>query len=231
MNNSKTEPKFHLRIQPSKIIQNFLNGQYDNRNISENKQIETVNYDVVTKFGNSPYDERYILIGRNNIPVIMVTTNQSQFTKNFTNIPENAIGYHSPDKNIKKRCNNCNRKFTHDHVGIPIEMNVYKDKINFSCIGIYHSFGCAYKNIIGNSSIRSVNSINARYVNSETLLKYMFELIHPNKKLIAAKDPLLLNINGGPLTQAEYDDQDFLYRETPNLVFTTVKMEYEQYKA
>ena len=222
-----TGPEFYLRIQPKKLISAFNNGEYNTRKISISNQTNSTNYDVVTKFGNSCYDERYIITGRGNVSSIIITTNQTQFTQNFNDIPENANGYHKPDNNTKKYCDNCRRKFTYDHVGIPIKMEVRDDKIYFFCSEIFHSFGCAYAKLIRDPSMRTVNSINPRYASSEVLLKYMFELIHPGEKLVPAKDLHLLNKNNGPLTIKEYDD-DFQYQKTPNVICTTIKMEYEQ---
>jgi len=221
--------KFHLRIRPKDIIQNYLNGQYNNMKLLKTTQEESPNYNVVSKFGNSPYDERYIIMGRSNNPITIVTTNHTQFTQNFVGVPESSVSFKKPIQDAKKRCGFCHREFTHDHVGIPIRMENSAKNIIFHCKGIFHSFSCAYAYLIKEPRSRAINTIDIHYSDSESLLKLMFNLIHPDKQLVPAKDSELLDINGGPLSVTEYDNEHLQYRQLNNVISTNVKLEYVQY--
>jgi hypothetical protein len=221
--------KFHLRIRPKDIIQNYLDGKYDTMNVSKTKQEETTNYGIASKFGNTAYDERYIVVGRSNNPITIVTTNHNQFTQNFTNIPETSPLYKKPIQNYQKRCRECNIEFIHDHVGIPIRMENTHDNFIFYCKDIFHSFECAYRYLTKNPRSRLINTIDANYADSEFLLKFLFSLVHPDKILTTGKESDLLYINNGPLSQEEFRNPQLHYRQLNNVICTTVKSEYIQY--
>jgi len=223
------EPKIHLRINPKEILHQHIQGAYYNREVHKSQQKETINYGMAVKFGDSSFDERYMIMGGSGIPIILITTVQHQFTQNFQNIPETANGHRKPSQNKIKICNYCRREFNYDHVGIPVKLDITDYGYNFYCQYIFHSFGCAFTWLCNDPRSRNTIAGNPRYASSESLLKFLFNLIHPDKKLKPSKDWTMLDINNGPLSLEEYDNEQFMYKETSNVIYTTVKSEYMQY--
>lgn len=55
------------------------------------------------------------------------------------------------------------------------------------------------------------------------LVRFLFDLMHPGKRLKAALSWELLDYNGGPLTEEEYDQNTYNFIKTPNIVLLPFK--------
>ena len=98
----------------------------------------------------------------------------------------------------------------------------------FNVEGTYDTFGCAL------ASLKRIYSCHYRYkdplyMDSEQLLHTMYHKMYPDKigsRIKEANDWRLLKLNGGPLTDQEYDSEQCEYVKIPNLVTVPVKRQY-----
>ena len=63
-------------------------------------------------------------------------------------------------------------------------------------------------------------------MDSETILRTLFNILYPDKKLCDLSDWALLESNGGPLTESEYFSNTSIYKSVPNVVIQHGKREY-----
>lgn len=121
------------------------------------------------------------------------------------------------------RCNWCSNDYTiqKDNIGIPIEGSFLtkENKFFYKTEGIFCSYECAYA-LLKILMIRNPGM----YINSENLLKHMFEQDHPGKKLIPANDFWLQRSHGGPLNS--YDFTRTKYKQSHNRILVNVTSEY-----
>lgn len=90
----------------------------------------------------------------------------------------------------------------------------------YSVVDFCCSFNCALAHAIQS---RLTDNL---YYNSEKLLRKLFSDIYPEKKIIKAKPWKLLSTNGGSLTEAEYDDERYYYKNINNIIMLPIKIGY-----
>lgn len=124
--------------------------------------------------------------------------------------------------NIK--CNWCSHTTTikKQNMGIPIEgsFSVEEQKFYYKTEGIFCSYECAYALLI----VLSCRNPGL-YINSENILKYMFDQDFPDQKLQPANDFWLQSAYGGPLREKDY--QKTKYKQSNNRIISGLKAEYE----
>lgn len=164
------------------------------------------NYSLVDKITDE-------IIGVNNDGVIKRIFSNDKTSDSFiykSNRDHNAISINT----ITDICRWCRRSFEGDPVGIPINYSKQEGKIKFSIEHPCCDFACA---------LAMLNTLkDTKYSISKMLLNLWFKMLYPDEILRPANSWLLLNINGGPLTEDEFFDQNFnyIYHETIEIIDT-----------
>jgi hypothetical protein len=121
---------------------------------------------------------------------------------------------------IVGKCNWCQRPIILPPIGIPIKLDHHGPLLIFHVDQPYYCrFECCY------SGLRR-DFKDPLYMNSETLLKFLYSILYPNSDLKQALDWRLLDINGGPLSSDEYDKETHIYKRTVNIILSPVKVIY-----
>lgn len=111
-------------------------------------------------------------------------------------------------------CQWCRRTMSNveNKVSIPvsIKQNAENDNSNTTFLGhgTYCTFECCY------ADLNKTYKHNVKFKNSSTYLNFIFERLHPDRKLKQAPDFVLHECNGGPLTDEEYHSDTHTYHNT-----------------
>ena len=234
-----TSPGFLLKgIDISSIVEGYLQGKYkDIRTTSLTKLRLLVNNVVLeSNVGKDSESEVYEFIDWSNTRQRVVTINHGnyfEFKKNNekqTSIINNKV------------CHYCRCEIKGQVLGRPLRMEEHKMDINkdnkgngrvdsknkmyiYHVEGQYHSFNCMYANVSKELSL-NYKIRNSSYSDSQTLVLHMFNQMYPGKKLKPSPDWRLLDINGGPLSQEDFDTPSYNFLQTPNIVLVPLKIEY-----
>jgi len=213
------------RIDPVCILKNYLKGGYKNLEIpkqkikSKNKRIS-----LGKNYGDNNSYEIYRFKDKSNSKQVILTTNH-------------LIYKHSVDKilgqNVERpivKCLYCKRKINKTPIGIPISMetNNKTKEIKFHVDGTYCNFNCMFadfKRINDTSRIYK----DPLYMDAEQLIHVMFHKMYPKqekKRIREAPDWRLLRENGGPLTDKEFDEGNFVFIPMTSVVQVPVKRQY-----
>lgn len=204
------------RIESDKILNNYVNGNYVSLTFPSKKiNIITSTININKRLGKNSESEMYKFNNKSNNSNIIVTTNH----ENYKN-----------DPNTKSFCKWCRKEITGQGIGIPISIDVNEQTgdIVVHCIDKCDTFECALallKRIYGCNYVYK----DPLYKDSDTLLHYVYHLMHPdkiNERIKEAKDWSLLDINGGPLTSEEWESSKYEYVSVQGLVLSPVKRQY-----
>ena len=118
----------------------------------------------------------------------------------------------------------CRRHCDGEHVGIPIRTEYCDDLTIYYMYGRYCSFNCALADLrekIG----KNVNG-QPQFIQCESLLKQLFHIQQPDSTLVPAPHWTLLDINGGELTDDQFNQDRFCYHHTNKYFRLGVSMEF-----
>lgn len=115
---------------------------------------------------------------------------------------------------IKGKCQWCLLQIIRPPIGIPIKCIKNKDKYIFYVDGVYCSFPCCFSGL-KRLLFYTFKNDKPLYKNSEQLLRLMYDLNYPGKKLFEAPDWQLLVENGGSLTKENFFDSNYSYCKIP----------------
>lgn len=216
-------PVFVLRrVSPREISKKYYEGYYETKDIPISKiRLSNVFHISNPNHGSSPEDPRYQFKDKNNAPVIVVTSNSKAYT----------IYKQSKQFIDKERiCPYCLRSFENSPIPIVVRLDIEeKDDDESSIYYIFWvinvlccSFPCAF------SWTKRESYANYRYKIAYENLKTLFRFMYPGETFFEAPNWRLLDVNGGPLTQEEFDKGYYKYRETANMVFLPAKEEFIQ---
>lgn len=227
-------PTFLLKgINIVDITNKYLRGECSNRKVGAKHKMLVNNVVLETNIGTNAESEVYEFIDWSNSRQRVVTINHGLYNEFKTNVINSN----------PKVCHHCRCIIIGDPIGIPIRMEQHRNWLDPSTTatatttttkkkltvyhvqGLFHSFNCAYAIILKEYKL-SFKIRDPNYCDAETLLLHMFYSMYPNKKLKPAPDWKLLNINGGPLTQEEFDKGMYNFVRSPNLVLVPLKIEY-----
>lgn len=211
---------FHIKsINCKDITDKYLHGKYSNVNKDYVKNLNKPSIksynSVLTTIKNYGTNEddgifiRYDNIG--NIEKVLTTNVESYRLYNGDDGCLPIVG----------KCNWCQRPLTSYPIGIPIKLEHHGPLLIFHVDQPYYCrFECCY------SGLRR-DFKDPLYMNSETLLKFLYSILYPNSgDLKPALDWRLLDINGGPLSSDEYDKETHIYKRTVNVILSPVKVVY-----
>lgn len=219
-------------VDPVKCWQKYRIGDYfkDNINITTNKTLLTT--PVTTSLENSNKRER---IGTGVAPRYYVNTDCKPYAQcNTKGELRNTKG---------GRCLLCLEDYHHHGIGIPLyKITIDKETANPGQDGgfnsdiskwlyIYYMIGefCCYEHVYLFLLRRCLdNTLTDKFKTSECikLLKEMFHLQYPSDTLREVNDPLLLEINGGGLTQEELLVHKYV--PTGNILLSNAYLEFER---
>lgn len=214
------------RIDPDVMFKKYRAGEFVSLKIPNNKiNVSLAFTNTSNRIGKDHNSRMFRFNDKTNVGQIVATTNHGayQYGKdlNENKTPTNRI----------LRCRWTGREIK-DRVpiGIPISMekNLQTGEIVFHVDDTYSNFGCA---LAGLKRFHFCHRIyrDPLYMNAEQLLHCMYYAMYPDKKgtrIVEAKDPRLLEINGGPLTDEEYDDENYEYVQMPNVAVLPLKRQF-----
>lgn len=213
-------PKLFLRgIDGRELFERYLKGDFSK--ISLTKQgikAEVIKIRFSPIYGKSVLDSIYRFRDSYNQKRIIVTTDHERFA---------LVGSSEASPNTKY-CHWCRQEISGNIVGIPIRLESIDSKYIFYTTGVFDTLECAY------TRLREINRgshySDPVYMNSEPMLRTLFDLLYPGKKLCALSDWTLLNSNGGPLTSEQYFNDTSTWRELPSVITQVGKRELMEIK-
>lgn len=228
---TKITPTFLLKgIDINKILAEYQAGVFT-RPVKTKSKIKIAQNTVILapKYGTSNTAPIFCLKDKHNCSVIYATTGHQDFevfTTTGGKLPEGG------------RCNHCGRDFPHTAVGYPVgyqELTIltgegpdarYRVVYIFWVEGRFHSFECAL-GYICLMVARPADSRDTTLRDSERLLKLLYKLTYPDAGVLrAAQDPRLLIVNGGSLTDEEWEDSRHIFVRTDRILMIPAKVEY-----
>ena len=237
-NASKTviEPTFLLRgVDVANVVKQYLNGGFDDVDVPTTKVNSAVR-GVVADYsvGRDARSEIYEYVDRSGRRQRVVTINHDNYNKirsrlngcSYKEIIENKTEQNS-DLPAGGICLWCRRKFNFNPVGMPVRIE-YMESENitvYHTIGSYCTFECCYSDLKYKTKC-PFSYRDPRYMDSESMLRRMFERSHPDEKLTEQNDWVLGQWNGGPLSEEDFFSKSHSYQRGLNMVLLPAKYEY-----
>lgn len=233
-------------LDPLVVFNKYISNYYKNVKLPSKKKLVSNPIIVETNIGKNHESKIYEFVDWSNSHRRVVSHNHEQYIIardlddpsngefiDVINANTNVVSTYN--KNIipetpNKVCHWCRRtNYKNKSIGLPISMeyNSLKDVYIFIVHRTFCSYGCLYA-LVKKESPTNHRSRNPLYIDSEMLTLRMFSIIYPNKKLKASPDWLLLDINGGSLNSEEFDNNNYFFRELPNIIFNPFKTLYAQ---
>lgn len=170
-----------------------------------------------------------------------------------TNIPQKIKQYEVPELHIESsgvksfkhfdknggvmckggRCDYCKRDFDHEIIGYPTKMEEKLVLVNgvkqiitsYFTEGEFDTYNCALA-YLNKFNYHSVTKCDVNVLDSKYLLYQMFENHHPQKSLIAAPNPSLLESNGGSVSDNDWCNDSYCYNRSESVITVPIKVEY-----
>lgn len=225
-----TETLMLRRIDPVLILRKYLAGDYSNVKIPQSKiSFSTAFVDLNQRIGSDQSSEIFRFNDKTNSGQLIVTTNHEQY-RYAKDISEGK----ECEKPIA-HCRWCNREIFGDVLRIPTSMTTDKHtkQVSFEGEDTTDTFGCALA-VLKRIYLCGRMFKDPRFRDAIQILHCLFWIVHPNMKgckIVEAKDPRLLKYpHGGPLTDEEYDSDQFSYIMLPHVVSNPVKRQYIKLK-
>lgn len=233
MSSSTISPVFVLKgINWSMVQDLYKSNHWKNYKPEKTSaKIEEIRKIFVPSYGNSTDSPIYTFKDKNNIPVVVYTTNHS----NYEVYTEKG---HLPEGGT---CDWCRVAFSQIATGIPLAHNkvtrLVQNDTNFQLKsvdifwvhGTFCSFECALAEIRVYTNHSTLETMGV-YTTAEGLLKMLFMLTHPNKFLLrAAPYYKLLKSNGGSMDDAQFRSNNHKYIVTSNVVIAPAKIQFIEY--
>lgn len=235
------DPTFLLRgIEVSKVVQDYLSGNYNNIEIPSAKVNSTVR-GVVADYsvGTDARSEIYEYIDRSGQRKRVITINHSNYDKINSKLVNNS--YMETLERDESSSNNrtigdlppggiclwCRRKFDFYPVGTPVKIEYLEEgnKTIYHTIGTYCTYECCFSTLKLKTRCPFTYR-DYRYMDSESMLRSMYERVHPGEHLKDQNDWMLAQWNGGPLSEDDFFSKSHIYRRDLSLVLLPAKYEY-----
>jgi hypothetical protein len=204
----KENMAFLLRgVQAKEIFKKYSSGEYSNREISSS-DIKFLSVDIERDYSKNMTNSDFYSVGIRPNVVKMVSIDRNLYEE----------GYPS-----SKICDWCRQEFETSCVNIPLSTSFENGCLFVYGIGMFHDFRCALAYLL--PEIACISSVrDSRFRNSEVILRYLWNLKNPGKKLIPANHWKLLSSNRGPLSDTEWNS--FEYIRSPKVIFIPSKEKY-----
>ena len=212
----KCETLILPNINLKKIENDYKNGTFVNYVIPKLNYVKKFR-SLVTTIANSPDADVYMLKSKLHNGSIIATTNCASFNKNVN------------DGAQKYRCRSCHRDF--DIIGDGFSTaNDYDDNYNIVTSRNYGNFcsdQCKCYFLIDKTS-KLKKSIDNDWSYYLTILKSE-HFAKFGTSLLPSNDPYLLQINGGSLTDEEWEDKRYTYIATDNKICIPLKETHQRF--
>lgn len=134
---------------------------------------------------------------------------------------KNNVTIHLVTTNTNKTCLWCGLSYQNQGFGIPTAFEIVEDshgniKYIYTLVGSYNTLGCAYADFKKNSG-QNVLFRSAQYQDSESLLRLLAHSLTGSNEIKEALPREFLNINGGPMSPAEYLENHQAYTPVSNI--------------
>jgi hypothetical protein len=219
-----TENLLIRRIDPVVMLRRYLAGEFKNVTMPSDKVIlSTAFVNLSQRVWTDQTSETYRFSDKTNSGQVIITTNHEQYryAKDGSDTgEEKPIAY----------CLWCRREIKTNPIGIPIEMETDKhtNNIIFNIEDTYDTFGCALAALKKIYSCHYMHK-DPLYMDAEQMLHCLYHKMHPDKlgtRILEANDWRLLKNNGGPLEDEEFDNDQCIYVQIPNVVTVPIKRQY-----
>lgn len=209
------------RIDPVAMLQKYLAGEFKNVAITKDSvTLSKAFTNLNQRVGSDQTSEIYRFNDKTNSGQLIVTTNQEQYE-------------YAKDKKGDQpytECLWCRREIKTKPIRIPIEME--KDKYSGDTIfrgndDTFDNFGCALAALKHLYSCHYMYK-DPLYMDAEQMLHCLYHMMHPDKmgtRIIEARNWKLLKPRG-PLTDEEFDNEQYGYVELPNVVVVPTKRQF-----
>nr|QBK91607.1 MAG: A1L transcription factor/late transcription factor VLTF-2 [Pithovirus LCPAC302] len=214
-----TETLMLRRIDPISMIKRYFVGDFKSTDYPKNSvKISSSFVNLDQKIGENPTSKIYRFKDKTNSGQVVVTTNHKQYTAYKTGIKT---------KNI---CLWSRREIKGEPIGIPVAMETdrHTKETAFWIEDTYYDFSCAL------AALKRIYLCHHMYkdplyMDAEQLLHCMYYRMYPDRignRIKEAQNWRLLDINGGPLTNDEYNSEECSYVSIPNISMIPVKRQY-----
>lgn len=211
-----------IRVVPEEVIKKYAQGHFSDIKLSPfTEKVTGITQCFEKSISRDVNDHIFISKeGRTGAEMITVTTN----CKNYEFIRSGNV---AP---MGGKCEWCRKDFEHESVGVPLFINTIFDQngklvMGIHTEGIFHDWRCVRAHMdIFSPRYREI------YPDSYSTLETVFNMMYPTKKLRPAPHYRLLIWNGGSLTEAEWNDESFIYKPTPNLILLSLKETFMKIK-
>jgi len=189
------------KIDPVTVAQDYQSGKYVNLPPGlVQRSTEPANPHYPTSLPSTPGGKNLITSSfrdKNNVTIHLITTNTS------------------------KTCMWCGLSYQDAGLGIPTAFEIVEDahgnpKYIYTLVGSYNTLECTYADLKRNSS-QNVYFRNARYVDSESLLRLLAHSMTGSNEIKEALPREFLDINGGPMSSVEYLQNLHTYTPVSNV--------------
>lgn len=216
-----TETLMLRRIDPIIMLKKYLNGDFKTVTIPTNKiSLSSAFINLNQRIGSDANSRVYRFNDKSNLGQIIVTTNHDSY-QYFRD---------SSSETPRSICPWSRREILDEGVIIPVYMEIDKvtNKIYFYGEKKCYNFGCALSTLKYLLSCYH-NYKDPLYMDADQMLHIYYYRSYPDKigtRIVEAKHWELLDINQGPLTNEEYDDDQYMYIPVPNVVICPIKRQY-----
>ena len=144
---------------------------------------------------------------------------QNLITSSF--LDKNNVTIHLVSTNTTKICMWCRLKYQDAGLGIPMAFEIVEDphgnqECIYTVVGSYNTLECVYADLKRISS-QNVYFRNARYADSESLLRLLAHSLTGSNQIKEALPPEFLDVNGGPMSSAAYLQNLHVYTPLSNV--------------
>lgn len=194
-------------ITYEELIPMFIEGCYKTLSFPQN-EVNTIDLDeIVVKM-----EEKVTKNGQSSVYLLIAANKeQKKIAHHIDSILSNEYYFVEERRKETIRCLHCGR-VKEDCIGIPLKIRnqTFNNIITIETEGSACNFQCAL------SYARKTDSCKI-YTNRSSIIRCVYELYFPGEKLNEARDPILLKIYGGSLTDQEFDDNTKSYMRTTNI--------------
>ena len=232
--NTRVVPTFLLKgVDPHKLLQDYQQGFF-NRDPPTKSPIKLVQNVALlaNSYSSNRADRLYAIKDRNNSNVVLASSS-------YISWKMVAVGGEVKEAVIR-RCCHCRSDVKVAPGEVPLG---YPIAFEESCLlkdGHYYIIytfwmedtACDYECSLG--YVEGRNAVPSNYrdpllKDSARMLHYLYRLQYPKGEILRpAKDPLLLDSNGGSLTRAEWKDKSHCYLRQDRIVVLPARVEYVQ---
>jgi hypothetical protein len=210
-------PTFNLRgVNFLEIYSAYKRGDYHNLVIPETK-IKDVNISSLTAtvYSNNESQGMYTKTNKDGSIIIRATTDQKAYeVYNKTgSLPESG------------QCDYC-RRVKSNLMICPTSLYIIEseDAKSNTYIAYGPTLQCSFRCALTYAKLYS--KVDHLFSKSEEIIKFIFGLMYPDKRLDPAPDYKLLIINGGSVSDEEYDNPKYQYIRVSSVIMAPLKLEY-----